>query len=398
MDFVHYILAVIAFIAWVPSTLEMLVGFALLPRLKRTSPLSDEACPTLSIIVPACEEESTLEPAMRSLLALDYPGLEIIAINDRSTDATGEILDRIAASHPRLRVVHLTELPPGWLGKNHALHVGAALASGEWLLFTDADVEYQPEAMRRALAVTVAARCDHMVALPAMVMHGFWERAFVSFFIVMFNFRFRVWQAAWKRGWGYVGIGAFNLIRANVYREMGGHEPLRMEVADDIQLGWWVRRRGYRQCLAEAEGLVRVRWIVGGLPGAVIGLAKNAFSGVGYSWILTALTGVALGAGSVWPMVGAWVGPPAARWLCLAALLSMPAACWTVRRVVPVTSLITLAWPACAVIFWAIIVRSGVLAERQGGIRWRGTFYALSDLRQGRREAAQGVRLRPRNP
>src|SRR4051794_32863197 len=223
-------LALLAFLLWVPSTLEMAAAYRFVPVLERWPALAAEACPALSIVVPALNEAETVEPALRSLLALDYPRLEIIAVNDRSTDATGEILDRLAAEDARLRVVHVTDLPEGWLGKNHALHVGSAAASGEWLLFADADVVYAPDALRRAMALALARGSDHLVALPRILVEGFWEKTFVGFFMVMFSFRFRTWQAAWRRGYGYVGVGAFNMVRAAVYRALGGHAALRMEV------------------------------------------------------------------------------------------------------------------------------------------------------------------------
>ena len=125
-----------------------------------------------------------MEAAARALLALDYPALEVVAVDDRSTDATGRILDRLAASDPRLRVRHVSDLPPGWLGKNHAMAEGAASATGDWLLFTDADVHFAPDALKRSMAFALRHGLGHCVAFPHFVAPGFLERAFVTTFAV----------------------------------------------------------------------------------------------------------------------------------------------------------------------------------------------------------------------
>ncbi|MCI5159154.1 MAG: glycosyltransferase family 2 protein, partial [Candidatus Electrothrix sp. AUS1_2] len=131
-------------------------------RLEKIPPLEGDKPPSVSVIIPACNEEQELETALTSVLSLDYPNLEIIVLDDRSTDATPQILDRMASQHPRLRVIHITELPAGWLGKNHALHLGAARATGEYLLFTDADVHYTPDTLRRAVARMETRTLDHL--------------------------------------------------------------------------------------------------------------------------------------------------------------------------------------------------------------------------------------------
>lgn len=381
MEILLGILAVIAFLFWAPSAVEMALGYLRVPLLEKVDPLPEAECPRLSIVVPACNEEETIEPAMRSLLRLDYPGLEIIAVNDRSTDHTGAILARLASEDSRLRVIDLKSLPDGWLGKNHALQVGSDAAAGEWLLFTDADVVYAPDALRRVMALALARGCDHLVAMPRLLLHGFGERAFVSFFMVIFSFRFRTWQASWRSGWGYVGVGAFNLVRAASYREMGGHHALRLEVGDDIKLGKLLKRHGCRQLMADAGELIRVRWVVG-LRGAVHGLSKNAFAGVGYSWPAAVSSSLLMIWGCVWPYAGLFFGSVADRLLCAAAVLSTLLAAWTLRREHGASPLYALTWPAAALLFAYIIVRSGVLATRQRGIYWRGTFYRLDELKR----------------
>ena len=380
MEITVLILAVIAFIGWVPNTLEMIVGFLYMPLLPKVPPLPHEQCPLLSIVVPACNEAETLEPAMRSLLALDYPRLEIIAVNDRSTDDTGKILNRIAAGNSKLRVEHIDELPEGWLGKNHALQRGAGLASGEWILFTDADIVYESDALRRAMAVALEKKCDHLVALPRMMLDGFWEKALVSLFSILFNFMYRPWQTTWRKS-AYVGVGAFGMVRTDVYRKLEGHKVLRMEVLDDVKLGKLIKRSGHRQAVIVGSDCIRVRWLVG-LNGLVKGLEKNTFAGVGYSWLAAFGSCGLVILMAVWPFAGVWIGGLLPRILCGSALLAMCLSIQVQWPTLRVSILYLLAWPLAAVLFFYIMMRSGFLAQRQGGVYWRGTLYPLDELKK----------------
>src|SRR5262249_41472573 len=157
-------------------------------------------------------------------------------------DRTKEILDQFAEKYHNLRVEHLQNLPNEWLGKNHALSYASEKANGEWLLFTDADVVFEKDTLRRIAAFLSTHPSDHVVAVPIVVVRGFWEKAFLTFFLVIFTIRFRTWEASWPWAPGFVGIGAFNMVRKSVYREIGGHRRIRMEVAEDIMLGKLVKR------------------------------------------------------------------------------------------------------------------------------------------------------------
>jgi cellulose synthase/poly-beta-1,6-N-acetylglucosamine synthase-like glycosyltransferase len=174
--------------------------------------------PPVSIVVAARDEARAIERAMRSLLALDYPGLELVAVDDRSADPTGAILDRLAAANARLKVLHVRELPAGWLGKNHALALGARDATGEILLFTDADVEFAPYSLREAVAVLEDERLDHLALAPRLRLPGAWLAACVAYFGRQFYVFLRPWRARDPRSGAHIGVGAFNLVRASAYR------------------------------------------------------------------------------------------------------------------------------------------------------------------------------------
>src|SRR5690606_24876556 len=179
----------IAFATHVLVAVQLFQGVRRIARLDAI-PLPDERSvtwPRVSIVIAARNEERHLREALASVLALDYPDFEVIAIDDRSTDATGSILDRFAAECPRLRVVHVDELPRGWLGKNHALHAGAAQASGKYILFTDADIVMEPAALPRAVIYCEENELDHLAMTPRVVMPGPMLQAFAIAFTIYFT-------------------------------------------------------------------------------------------------------------------------------------------------------------------------------------------------------------------
>ncbi|MFI5360750.1 MAG: glycosyltransferase [Elusimicrobiota bacterium] len=340
--------------------------------------------PKVSILVPARDEEGAIETALRSLLSQDYPDLEVVAIDDRSTDATGRIMDRLRAEDSRLSVVHVENLPPGWLGKNNANHQGAVRARGQWLLFTDGDVVLSPDALRRAM--TIARRYDlgHIVVLPRFVTKGYWEAAFVSEFCMLLSLFARFWDLRRPGTRAYIGSGTFNLMSRESYDRVGGHERLRMEVADDMKLGLLLRRNGVRQGAVQLEGAVAVRWQPG-FRATVQGLFKNAFAGMEWRWELAAAATLGLAWISLTPLAILSFAPsPAARLgAVFPIVLPMVVQGLTARHSCSGRGLEGLVHPLMALTFMGVILWSALSATRRGGISWRGTFYPLAELRAG---------------
>ena len=236
----------------------------------------------VSIIVAARNEERHIRPAIESLLQQEYGNLELLAINDRSTDKTGRILDELAGDDSRLQVMHLNELPSGWLGKNHALQYGATRASGKWLLFTDADVVMSPTTLRRAVSFAVNDKLDHLAMMPEVRMPSLFLESFVAVFVVGFSLFFRPWKARDPNSDSYIGVGAFNLIRSKTYRAIDGHKPLRMRPDDDVMLGKLVKLHQHRQGVVNGVGLIYVPWYLS-VREVVVGLEKNMFAVMDYS-------------------------------------------------------------------------------------------------------------------
>jgi glycosyltransferase involved in cell wall biosynthesis len=359
-----------------------------LPELGDEAPDAMGAWPRLSVVVACRNEEAGLERALTSVLAQDYPGLEVVVVDDRSDDATGTILRDLGQRHAALTLERVETLPAGWLGKTNALHRGAARARGEWLLFTDADVVFAPGALRRAVAWATREALGHAVAFPRFVAPGLLERAFVSLFGLFLVSNQRVGELRRAGSAGYIGIGAFNLVRRDAYDAIGGHERLRLEVADDLKLGLVLRRSGVRQGCVLAGAQVTVRWQAG-FAASMRGLVKNFFAGCEYSWVEALRAGLGLPLIATFPALSLvlapslpWLLPNAGTRLLALAALAVPVALHGVaaRRLAGGAGYEGVLLPFASVCLGAVALASALVATTRGAIIWRGTRYPLRDL------------------
>jgi glycosyltransferase involved in cell wall biosynthesis len=337
--------------------------------------------PSITIIIPARDEAADIAATIRSLLAQDYPNLQIIAIDDRSTDQTGAIIDTIARQHPdKLRTLHVTELPPGWLGKTHAMALAARQASTDYLLFTDADILFRSDAIRRSLAHAAATSADHLVIVPTTLIHRWDEAAILGFFQIFSLWSARPWRISNPRSQhDAIGIGAFNLLRREAYQRVGGFESLRMEIVEDIGLGRRIKRAGLAQRLCFGRGLVSVHW-ASGVGGLVSVMTKNLWAAFRFYVWLALL-------GCLWLLVFC-VAPAAALFFVptrLPAILTFAVVAFAYRllgRHSGISTWNALFLPFGALVFVFTLLRSMFLTLKQGGIIWRGTFYSLAELRK----------------
>jgi chlorobactene glucosyltransferase len=280
MRFITY--AVLAF--WLLAFARTIVNLILSPRMYARDPIRT---PKISVVIPARDEERTIEKTVRALLAQTYRELEIIVVNDRSTDATGAILANIEDA--RLIVVENSEPPHGWLGKPWALQQGSQRASGELLLFMDADVFYAPEAIAAAVAEMEERGVPMVTLLPYFEMHGFWENIAMPN-LAMFAFTLMpLWLVNRTRIAALgLGGGTGNLVRRADYDACGGHEALRGAVVDDVGLARLFRMRGRRTEVVLADTLVSIR-MYHGLGEIIRGFTKNGFAIVGRNYFLAFL-------------------------------------------------------------------------------------------------------------
>ena len=343
--------------------------------------------PLLSIIVPARDEGHKIEAGLRSLLNSDYPNFEIIALNDRSRDQTGAIMDSLAAetaamtnTERTLRVIHITELPDGWLGKNHALQLGSQQSRGEWVLFTDGDVIYKSDTLRRAVRFAVARNIDHLPLFPNIEAHSLFEAAFVACFALIFTGGTQPGLVPSKAPWFYAGVGAFNLVRRSALEFAGGFQQIRLDILDDVKLGKLLKRMGSRSEVLRAGDGLAIRWQQSAWA-CITGLEKNAFASANYSlvsllWIVSVTAFVFLG-----PLLGTIFASDARTGFVVALVLSHLIYGFNSYLFGHSFWLFPLMIPAGMAFLFAF-VRSTWITLRQGGVRWRDTFYPLELLRK----------------
>ena len=385
----HWISGTILALAWASRIVEAAIGMPKIGDVARPEwdrrPATPTGDPRVSIIVPARNEEQDIAATLAGLLALDYSNYEVIAVNDRSTDATGSRMDEVAASaaaHGLLRVVHVAELPSGWMGKTHAMWTAAAQATGDWLLFTDADVLFKPDSVRRVVAYAEAEKADHVVLFPRMIMKRPGERMMIAFFQALFVFGHRPWKVADPNANDHMGVGAFNMVRRPVYDAVGTYKALRMEVLDDMKLGKVIKNAGYAQRNVFGEDLISLRWAKGAF-GIVDNLTKNFFAVLSFEWPRTVAAVIGLAFLNLGPFLGVWLAHGWARLPYAIALLSLFAIYWGMSGRSDVAPYYFFLHPVSTTLFMYTLTRSMVLTIRQDGIVWRGTKYSLEELRRG---------------
>jgi glycosyltransferase involved in cell wall biosynthesis len=350
-----------------------------LELLKASGAVGSQGEAHCSVIVAARDEEVAIEETVRRLLAQRRVAMELIVVDDRSSDRTGGILEQMAKEHPRLKFIRVEALPEGWLGKCHACHLGASAAKGEWILFIDADCWLKPDVLFRAIHVAELERADHVTLTPGRATPSLGVRAIALLFhLFCVNLISGVNR---DRPKSYLGLGAFNLVRATAYRQCGGYEALRLTVLDDVKLGLLLRRTGKRTRAFLGADDLEAHWGTNALSTIAL-MEKNYFAAfdfrlplaLGVGAFLTLLVGVVV--------LGAVLGTGAG----LAAALSpfglvVPAA--ILARRLGWSWSVALGVPVVLPVFVCALLNSIVKTLWRGGIRWRDTFYALETLRAG---------------
>jgi glycosyltransferase involved in cell wall biosynthesis len=380
MDTLSFYLAVATLIFFVAFGFDLMVGNRSIRFLKDVPATAAPPDLKASIIIPARNEERNIREALQSVLDQDYEHIEVFVIDDRSTDETGAILDSMAQANPRLCVLHLTDLPPGWLGKNHALYNGTQQATGDLLLFTDADIVMHPSTVRKAVGYLVTNQLDHLTITPEVRMPGVLMEMFVGAFTIFFSLYARPWKAKDPKSKRFIGIGGFNLVRKGVYRAVGTHQAIAMRPDDDMKLGKLIKLGGYRQEVLFGRDMLQVEWYPS-IRGMIDGLMKNAFAGVNYSVLAIVVSSVAQFLLNVWPFLGLFLTHGITRILNAVIVLIIMFICWDGAHFHHSRRWYGLGFPISTLLFVYILWRSMLLAFMHNGIRWRGTHYPLAELR-----------------
>lgn len=388
---------------WSRRSVAAVIGMGKIPDVSRPEwdrpPRLIGEQPSVTVVVPARNEEKMIEQCLRSLLAQDYPNLEIYAVDDRSTDATGAIMNDLEKRWPnKLRITHVTGLPAGWLGKTHAMWRGAQQSKSDWLLFTDGDVLFRPDALLRTIAYAELTGCDHLVMFPTAIMKSWGESMMLAFFHIAGALLLRPWKARDPRSRDVVGVGAFNLIRRSAYEQVGTYQSLRMEVIDDLKLGEAVKRQGFVQDCIRGRGLIRLHWAEGAF-GIVKTLQKNLFSLFRFSWPLATVAALAAILYHLGPWIGLLLAPSFSKIGFAAAAFSIFLLYVRTSRDLKIPIWFVFTQPVAAITFFYTLLNSALSAARHGGVLWRGTVYRLEEIRavtaRARTESAVSHRRSP---
>jgi len=382
-DTINLYIAILAAGFWVPMGILLVLKRKAIQVLASLTIEEPQPLPKVSVVIPARNEERNVEHALQSVLGLDYPGLEIVVANDRSTDGTGDILKKLVKGDHRLTLLNIESLPEGWLGKTHALHMGAQQAQGEFILFTDADIVFHPFALRKAMSHVQANQLDHLTIVPADTMPGFFLRVLSATFGIFMFIIFQPWKAKNPRSRKYMGIGAFNLIRTSVYKTIGGHEAIALRPDDDLKFGKLVKRNGYRQDVLNGKGMVAVEWYRT-VPELIHGLMKNMFAGMEYRVSFVVLATLASLLIHLWPWIGMWYATGWAQTLFALTVFMMVGSFGFALAPFGVKPWHGLFLPLTISLLVYIQWRATILTLWQGGITWRGTFYPLAVLKNNK--------------
>ena len=385
MEILLFVLGLFFCLIWVLMYGYLMYASRIILRFHRLSMIEPHDWPKLSVIVPACNEAEHIEAAVHTLRLQEYPALEIILVNDRSKDNTGEIIDRMASADPRIQNVHNDTLPEGWLGKVHAMHQGVKKASGDWLLFSDADIHFTPGLLHKAVAYVVEEKVDHLALLPRVILNSYWLDVAISTFGLMFLLNTRSSEINKPNSKHPIGIGAFNLVKREAFDRTPGFEWLRLEVVDDYGLGVMLKNAGAQTRFALADKDLSLTWYPS-VRAMFRGLEKNLF-GPGASYQVWK---VVLQVAMMWTLVAAPIVAlcSAQPWLnaagAIVVLMYLIFSIFFVREKQKET-LSLLMFPVGLLMLSLMMAWSAWRCLKNDGIDWRGTHYSLEELRAGQR-------------
>lgn len=380
MESVLFIIALITCIYLIFTIFEFIFGFNKIKNLSDQVLVDSRQLPKISIILSALNEERDIEKALLTLVNLDYPHLEIIAINDRSTDKTPKILDRLQTQYSRLKVCHIKELPEGWFGKNNALHLGSQMAEGEWLLFTDADVNMRSDTLTKSISYVLQHKLDHLTIYENHQRHYFWLKILLLGLYVAYSIDKKPWRISYPWSKKSLGHGAFNLVNTKVYHQCGGHAAIAMECLDDLKLGSLLKNNGFRQDTVDGRDFVEREWYTS-LMDMINGMKKNSFAYYDYH-LLPACRDTFLALGFyIWPFIAVIFFDGPIRSLNLVNIALTLGVSVYVAKQFRLQKRYAIFYPIALSILIYTVFNSVFSVCRNKGVHWRGTYYSLQAIR-----------------
>jgi hypothetical protein len=369
--------------AWLLQAAIVARNLSQMRDLAKLTPPDPPRWPSISTIIPARNEAVDIAASLTSRLADGYPNLELVIIDDRSDDETPQILAEFAALDERVHPVRIDELPDGWLGKVHALDCGVRQATGEWLLFSDADIVIEPGMLARAVAHCEAEGFDLLALVPEFRSRSAGVDLLWAIFIRIMSMAASPNAVRNPHSEVAVGSGGFTLVRRSAFDRTAGFEHLRLETADDMALGAMIKAAGARCDYVNGRGAVSVS-IYDDLPAFFRGVEKNGSSLAGRPFALVALVFALLGCVEYSPLMALGLGL-GARIGWLAWLGGVTTAIATAATAAPLhrntgLTLPALGWPLGWALMAGGVLRSAWLVHRRGGVMWRGTFYPIAEV------------------
>jgi chlorobactene glucosyltransferase len=356
----------------------------------RADPPPQSNAPLISIIVPARNEERNIIACLEGLVGQDYPDLEWIVVDDRSSDSTLAILQNfVSRTNPgdssKVQIISGGDLPQGWAGKPHALHQGVAHARGEWLCFVDADTFATPLLISSTYQAAKNSSADMLTILTDQQLGSFWEKVIMPLVFTALSVGFPADRVNDPSKPDAIANGQFILIRRGVYEAVGGHKAVRSEIAEDKALAVLVKGQGHRLVLADGRQFARTRMYTS-LPEIWEGWTKNIYLGLqDRLWLL--------GVGALTGLVGALFLP---LWTALCFLWALSSGSWMAYlalsqslllwsylvfqrvkacRALQINSWYALTLPLGALVFTSMMFSSAFKVISGQGVTWRGRSY-----------------------
>ena len=374
-----YANAILITFAWLAICCYLSLYTNRIGLLKNKPVFQSPGLPRVTIIVPARNESATMEPALKRLTNLAYPNFDILVVNDRSTDTTGEIIHRQQKQCSRIRSLEISSLPGGWLGKSHALYQGSKTTSADWLLFTDADVLLERNSLSRAIGFCLQTSADHLTVFPRLQSRSPILNSVYALFMLVFYLKYKPWRAPMEGCDNYVGMGAFNLVRRDAYEAIGTHASFPMHPNDDLKLGEMLKKAGFKQQVLYGTGQVGYEWY-SSLAAFMEGLSKNAFSSMGYSYTKVLATGLLALAFFVFPVPVFLLAGQAPLFVLAGYIIMGQSILFLSSRGFTPRWWHALVIPFSGVILVYILARSAVLCYVNNGVYWSREFYSWKDL------------------
>lgn len=377
------ILSLFCFIAVLFGVIELKYGLKKIPPLAQQEiKQMHHAAELVSIVMIVKDEEQHIKQTIEHMLAQNYPSIEIIIVNDRSTDKTPHLIKEMAKQHSEIKPINIIALPDNWLGKNHAMYQGAKAAKGKWLLFLDGDVYFEKSAVSDGMHYLQQNNINNLTLTPEFTRKSFWLDSLIAAGAMAFYFKLKPWRAKQDNHNFYAGVGTYNLMLKDMYFAFDGHQSFPMSILDDVKLGQQLKAYGAKQQCLDGQGLISISWYET-VSDMLKGTEKNSFAHCRFNFltlIQESLLGLCL---FIWPIIAFFVMLAPVKWLNLLTIILTGYLYADYAKMKKLSPLLMFSYPISVLIGTLAWWQAAIRIQIQGGTYWLGTFYSLTALKQG---------------